>query len=112
MTEIADHLNLPISTVTGIVDRLVNKNLLTRKRTEEDRRVVMVEFSESGRDFLDWQLKQHKRISQLILQSLREGDQEILLDLLSKIVQRLEENLISEHGLKPKCKSNAVSQNI
>jgi len=100
MTEIADHLRLPISTVTGIVDRLVQKKLVNRSRTEEDRRVVMVELSQNGRKFKNWQLKEHRKVSRAILESLREGDQDILLDLMSKIVQRLEANTTSGHELK------------
>jgi len=99
MTEIADHLRLPVSTVTGIVDRLVQKKLVNRSRTEEDRRVVMVELSENGKKFKNWQLKEHRKVSRAILESLREADQDILLDLMSKIVQRLQVNTTSGHEL-------------
>ena len=37
------------STVTGIIDRLEQKGLVTRSRTSPDRRVITVELTESGR---------------------------------------------------------------
>ena len=38
MREIADPLGLALSTATCIIDRLVNKNLVLRERSEKDRR--------------------------------------------------------------------------
>lgn len=48
MREIADFLNIPLSTATGIVDKLVTKKYLTRKHSEKDRRIVQIELTERG----------------------------------------------------------------
>jgi DNA-binding MarR family transcriptional regulator len=37
------------STVTGIIDRLVQKGLVTRLRNSPDRRVITIELTEAGR---------------------------------------------------------------
>lgn len=42
MTDIAGKLSLSNSTVSGIVDRLEKQRLVTRRRSEDDRRVVYV----------------------------------------------------------------------
>lgn len=53
MTALANGMSVPMSTATGIVDRLVRKKLLKRDRSDEDRRIVTVALTEEGRDLLD-----------------------------------------------------------
>ncbi|MBW2172586.1 MAG: MarR family transcriptional regulator [Deltaproteobacteria bacterium] len=48
-SQIARHIMVKSSTVTGIIDRLEQKGLVTRSRTSPDRRVITVELTESGR---------------------------------------------------------------
>lgn len=47
--ELADRMYLHISTVSGIVDRLEERSLMVRERTEEDRRVVRLRVTRQGR---------------------------------------------------------------
>ncbi|MBW1770914.1 MAG: MarR family transcriptional regulator [Deltaproteobacteria bacterium] len=49
LSQIATHIMVKSSTVTGIIDRLELKGLVTRSRTSPDRRVITVELTESGR---------------------------------------------------------------
>lgn len=86
MSEIADHQGLAMSTATGIVDRLVQKDLLIRKRPEEDRRVVEVELTDKGQEVYQWHFEEHVQFSRNILQSLNHDDQETLMALMRKIV--------------------------
>ncbi|RCU45434.1 MULTISPECIES: MarR family winged helix-turn-helix transcriptional regulator [Corallincola] len=48
--EIAKEINLSQATITSILDRLEAKQLITRKRSEDDRRKVMVSLSEKGHE--------------------------------------------------------------
>jgi len=58
MGNLAQGMSVPMSTATGIVDRLVKKGLLKRDRSEEDRRVVTVTLTGDGRDLIE-NLKEH-----------------------------------------------------
>ncbi|MFA4886567.1 MAG: MarR family transcriptional regulator [Desulfotomaculaceae bacterium] len=58
MSNLAQGMSVPMSTATGVVDRLVKKGLLERGRSEEDRRVVTVSLTEDGKDMID-DLKGH-----------------------------------------------------
>lgn len=49
VTEISEKMSLTKATVSGILDRLEGMDIITRVRSEEDRRVVFVEFSDRGR---------------------------------------------------------------
>lgn len=50
LSELARKVDLGISTVNGIVDRLEDKQLLTRRRSEEDRRRVILSITDKGKD--------------------------------------------------------------
>lgn len=58
MSNLAQGMSVPMSTATGVVDRLVKKGLLERGRSEEDRRVVTVSLTEDGKDMIN-DLKGH-----------------------------------------------------
>jgi DNA-binding MarR family transcriptional regulator len=47
-SQIAKHMMVESSTVTGVVDRLEMKGLVARRRNSQDRRVVTVELKEKG----------------------------------------------------------------
>ena len=48
MTHVADTLKINISTLTSAINKLVTKGYVNRFRIPEDRRMVMVELSETG----------------------------------------------------------------
>lgn len=50
MGQIADKLGTADPTATGIIDRLVERDLVERTTDPEDRRRVLVRLTESGRD--------------------------------------------------------------
>ena len=49
MTRIAEYVQVPLNTVTGIVDRMERKKMVCRQRSKEDKRVVTIELAEYGR---------------------------------------------------------------
>ncbi len=48
-SQIAKHVMVNSSTVTGIIDRLEKKDLVKRLRISQDRRVITVELTKSGK---------------------------------------------------------------
>jgi len=87
MREIADYLMLAMSTMTGIVDKLVEKNYVVRERSEEDRRIVRVALTDAGREIYEMDHKNFMELSRQMLQPLNEKEQETLINLLRKISQ-------------------------
>ena len=49
VSDLSDEMALSNSTVSGIIDRLEKNKFVERKRSEEDRRVVMVDVTEDFR---------------------------------------------------------------
>ncbi len=55
MSEIAEYIHVPLNTATGIVSRMEKGGLIERTRSDQDKRIVLIRFSEKG-------LKQFNRL--------------------------------------------------
>jgi DNA-binding MarR family transcriptional regulator len=49
MRQLSERLYLHVSTVSGIVDRLVKRGYVERERSDEDRRIVQLKVTTAGR---------------------------------------------------------------
>jgi DNA-binding MarR family transcriptional regulator len=87
MTDLAAALQAPLSTVTRIVDRLENKRMVERARSEEDRRVVVVREGEKGRILHESIQKSRMDMASRMLAPLTHGEREILLELIGKLIR-------------------------
>ncbi|HXZ95067.1 MAG TPA: MarR family transcriptional regulator [Dehalococcoidia bacterium] len=58
MSDIASALGVSLATATGVVDRLVERDVVQRESQPEDRRVVLCRLSEKGQKMIGrlWQL--------------------------------------------------------
>jgi len=87
MREIADPLGLALSTATGVVDRLVKKNLVHRERSDEDRRIVKVKLTKEGEKIYENKKMGFMKLCEKMLSSLTAEEQRIYLALSKKISQ-------------------------
>lgn len=87
--ELAKALNLNPSTTSGIIDRLVQKNLVAKGSSAEDKRVSIITLTALGADLLNNtpMLFHHKLESRLA--DLPEADLEALSTALKKLVSLL-----------------------
>ena len=90
MTELANRMSVALSTVTGIVDRLIAKGCVIRERTEEDRRLVFVELTEKGQTMFQQDREAQRRIGMEVLSRLSETEQEKLINLIGKLSSKPE----------------------
>lgn len=88
MGALSEKTGLPLSTLTGITDKLVDRGLLERLRSERDRRVVEVAMSDSGHKAYAYRKEAHRSKSRHILSRLIASEQDQLLRLLAKIAAR------------------------
>ncbi len=91
MGDLGHTLDVPLSTATRIVDWLVATNFVERRQDADDRRIVHVELTESGKNMLrihsDYMCK---RIEKL-LKHFTPGERMDLLALMRKLATALEE---------------------
>ena len=91
MGEFSNALSVPLSTATRIADWLVDHNYIQRLPDADDRRIVRVSLTETGKELfevIDRYIRQ--RMSQ-ILANLTNEERTILLTLVSKVVSGLKE---------------------
>ncbi len=89
-SELAREVSLSQATVTGIVDRLAARQLVTRERNEEDRRLVTVSISDAGRALADSAPSPlQERLAQG-LKDLSEEERTIISLVLNKIVNMMD----------------------
>jgi DNA-binding MarR family transcriptional regulator len=54
MSELAAALRISLSTLSGLVDKLVESGLVSRRSDEHDRRQVIASLTHNGTDFLEY----------------------------------------------------------
>ncbi|MFT7588615.1 MAG: DNA-binding MarR family transcriptional regulator [Limisphaerales bacterium] len=85
MSEIAEQLSAPLSTLTSIVDRLVEGKYLIRYHSTEDRRVVLVALGANGKTTCDRFVEKKRSMAEDILSNFNEADQEKLIGYLEQV---------------------------
>jgi MarR family transcriptional regulator, organic hydroperoxide resistance regulator len=75
-SEIAEQLGITLGAVTGFMDRVYKLGMISRTRSEEDRRVVLIELTEEGKKHLQVFDRQREKKHAEILN--RYGTQELL----------------------------------
>ncbi len=89
MRELADFMKMGLSSVTGMVDRLVKQGLAGRRRTEKDRRIVFVDISQKGRKVLKEILEQRRITTLELFETLTAEERSIYLSILEKLVKKI-----------------------
>ena len=90
MRDIAEYLDVPYSTATGIVDKLVNKKILKRINSDTDRRTVKVTITtKKGQEIFDKFNYFRHTLGQLVLSSLDENDFSDMDRIMKKMVRNI-----------------------
>lgn len=108
MSQIADYINISMSTATGIIDRLVKKGYVVRDRDEADRRIVIIKLSAKGKSLIG---EMKERIAVYIKRAyevLTEDERQYLFRILEKVL-----NVIQEEGRKehPEMQQEGITGN-
>jgi DNA-binding MarR family transcriptional regulator len=90
MTELADYLEVPLNTATGIISRMEKHELLKREKSPEDKRVITIVLTDGGRSAAKEILGQLMGISELILESFTDEETIALIKLIDKMVRIVE----------------------
>jgi DNA-binding MarR family transcriptional regulator len=91
MGEFSIALSVPLSTATRIADWLVENGYIQRLPDSDDRRVVRVALTDTGKELFKTIDKYIRQRMQQILSNLSDEERTILLTLVSKVVFGLKE---------------------
>ena len=85
MSDIVARLGVSLSTVSGLVDRIVDHGLATRREDRDDRRQVVVALTARGADFLDRFRELNARQMRELLAILGDADLAVVRDALAAL---------------------------
>lgn len=85
MQSMASRLLMANSSMTYVIDKLEKKEMIVRKQDEIDKRIVMVELTEKGRNFFDSIFPHHVETLKKIYHDLNEEELKFLIKTLKKV---------------------------
>lgn len=86
---IADYFGVTRSTVTGLLDWLEKRELLTRALNHEDRRSISLALTDAGRELLTQALPAFWTMCASLVDCLDENDRKALQGILAKVWRQL-----------------------
>lgn len=96
MSEAAKKLNITVGTLTTAIAKLMAKGYVERRRTDEDKRVVLVKLTEKGRMANSVHERFHEEMIKATLEQLDTDEEEILRKSLEKLTDFFKEKYESK----------------
>lgn len=88
--DISQKYNIPPSTLTGILDRLENKKLIERLKTNKDRRSIELVATENGRSAVEKHITEDQIFARNLFDSLEPQKKEQLKALLEELLENID----------------------
>ncbi|MEC0182257.1 MarR family transcriptional regulator [Paenibacillus peoriae] len=85
LQKIGEKVLISSGNITYVVDKLQKKNLLTRRASQDDRRVIYAELTDEGRHFFEQIFPQHHRVIMETVDGLSVEEKEKAIQLLKKL---------------------------
>ncbi|MBR0575522.1 MarR family transcriptional regulator [Proteiniclasticum sp. BAD-10] len=86
MTEISRDLNVTMGTLTTGIDKLIRKGYVVRKRTEEDKRIVLVELTDQGVEAKRMHDAFHQDMINTVISGLDDQEEAVLVESLRRLM--------------------------
>ncbi|WP_070000676.1 MarR family winged helix-turn-helix transcriptional regulator [Cellulosilyticum sp. I15G10I2] len=87
MTDVAGQVGITVGTLTTSINRLVKKEYVVRKRSEDDRRFVEIELSHKGKLAYKVHESFHQTMVKAMVDKLSDEDNEVLINSLTRLNQ-------------------------
>lgn len=101
MSQVAEYVNISMSTATGIIDRLVKNGYCSRRRSESDRRVVMIALTEKAEKIIADIKNIGEDYFKRVTNALSAEEQQFLFSIITKIFTVLSDETAAGTKNKP-----------
>lgn len=92
--DISSRVGVSQATMTSVIDRMVGKGLVTREKSEVDRRQTMIMLTATGRARLDSAPDPLQEVYSARFQSLPDWEQALIIAALERVVSLLDASAI------------------
>ncbi|MGP4078672.1 MarR family winged helix-turn-helix transcriptional regulator [Pseudalkalibacillus sp. R45] len=82
---LSQEFNVATSHITAVTDRLVKRDLVRRKRAENDRRVIYLSLTDKGEELVNFLEKKKHTYMEEKFKNLSDDEMKTLVELFSKI---------------------------
>lgn len=89
MSQMSSYINIPMSTATGIVDRLVKNGFMKRERSESDRRIVTIRLTDRGKEIVEGFKSFIMERVRAVNEHLTEDERRMLYNIFIKVIEIL-----------------------
>ncbi|MCK5451426.1 MAG: MarR family transcriptional regulator [Candidatus Omnitrophica bacterium] len=89
MGDLATGINITMSAVTGIVDKLIARKFVKRERSKEDRRIVYVSLLPKGEEIVKFMNKERRDVANEMFLVLSQDEKKEYLRILNKVFESL-----------------------
>ena len=93
MSEIADFLGISRPAATGLVDRLIAQELVSRDEILDDRRTIKIKITPKGRKIVKNVWEQKRRTMVKVFSQLSARDREEHINILERVVEILDQQI-------------------
>lgn len=100
MTEIAEYIHVPLNTATGIITRMEKNELIVRTRSKEDKRVVLIGFSEKGMTQFQKLVNELMYYGMKVMSSFTKEEMALFYKMTTKVKEILREEKRKEDSPK------------
>lgn len=83
--QISEAVLINSGSITYVMDKLAAKGLLERIDCKEDRRVVYIQITDAGKQWMDEIFPKHEQVIEDIFSCLTDQEKEVFIDLLKKV---------------------------
>lgn len=102
MTEVAEYINAPLNTATGVINRLEKKKLIQRMRDSEDKRIVKISLTEEGISYFNEEKKLIIRYFEALSSRLTTEEERAIYSIMEKFLIVLREGIPDEQPAQQK----------
>lgn len=92
LQQIGEKVLMSSGNITYVVDKLVNKGMVRRRASTEDRRLIYGELTDEGQQFVENVFPAHTTIIEAAANGLSEEEKKLASELLKKLGRFAQEN--------------------
>jgi len=92
MTDIADNFQIELPSATSLLNKLCDQKLVERKADKKDRRLVIIELTDTGKKMLEEAMASRRKKLEKILSYLSLKEKLELLNIFKTLGQKLQKN--------------------
>lgn len=86
MSELAEYMQLTLSAITSLSEKLMGSGYISRKRSQNDRRIVRLVLTDNGKSFSDELISQKTKLVQKLHERLTPKERESLNNIYKKMI--------------------------